>query len=49
MPGGREVGKVTSSVSLLSSDAIPNPLFPTDVSLLQSVSQSPNISPFTLA
>lgn len=37
---GREVGRVTSPVSLPPSDAIPNTLLPTDVWLLRSGSQS---------
>lgn len=47
VPGGGEVGRVASPVSLPPLDAILNPLFLTDVWLLQPGSQSPNISPFT--
>lgn len=41
VPGGREVGRVTSPVSLPPSDAVLNALLPTDVWLLRSGSQSP--------
>lgn len=41
VPGGREVGRVTSLVSFTPWDVILNPLFPTDVWLLRSGSHFP--------